>query len=112
MSKSKPKVTVMPFRLSVQDASGKHLYWADEEEARQLIKERKVRILRTKKRIRGLRAVGSIVASQATLRGKGYSHDHETNTNPKGVWTLVRIPESTRDIFTSVIDDLCSRKAA
>jgi len=115
MSKTKAKVTVMPYRLSVVDAAGKHLFWVDDEKARQLIKERKVEILRTKRRVRALRAIAPVLemrGSAADLRGARYSHDRATEENPHGVWTLVRIPKSTRDIFTSVVDDLCNLKAA
>lgn len=104
------------YRLAVVDAEEKHLFWADDEKARRLIKERKVEILWTKRgRVRALRAIVPVVemrGSAADLRGARYSHDRATEENPHGVWTLVRIPKSTRGIFTSVVDDLCKLKAA
>ena len=105
----------MPYRLSVVDAAGTHLFWVDDEKARLLIKERKVEILRTKRRVRALRAIKPVLemrGSPSSLHGAAYSHDRETEDNPNGCWMLVRIPKSTRDIFTSVVDDLCNLKAA
>ena len=44
--------------------------------------------------------------------GKHYSHDHETDTNPGGVWTLYRLPASSADIYGAVVTDCLAKKAA
>ena len=43
--------------------------------------------------------------------GKHYSHDHETESNPCGVWTLYHLPASSADIYEAVVHD-CLKKAA
>lgn len=35
-------------------------------------------------------------------RGRHYSHDRETGTNPRGCWTLVHIPKRDRDLYVRV----------
>ena len=44
--------------------------------------------------------------------GKHYSHDHETESNPTGVWTLYRLPASSADIYGAVVTDCLAKKAA
>lgn len=98
----------MPIKLAVQDESGKHLFWADETTARGLIRDRKVEMLRTKKRVRALRAVVPLRVlngERGTLRTRKYSHNRETEKNVHGVWTLVHIPDDVANLFTRRWED-------
>ncbi|MDZ4796590.1 MAG: hypothetical protein SGI92_00400 [Bryobacteraceae bacterium] len=100
-------------KIAVLDSSGKHLFWATEEEARQLKREGECELLGTKRRIHALRFKGQHPAALASRirTGTQYSHRRETRQNPVGCWTLVEIPESCRDMFTAVHDQ-CLKKAA
>jgi hypothetical protein len=66
-------------------------------------------------RLRRNRTVGAVEASPVDDRvyssrpylgaGRRYSHKHETEENPEGVWTLVRIDTRQRPIFVRVLTD-------
>ncbi len=84
--------------------------WVDDQEARDLRATGQVEFLWSKKRVRGLRMLPaferraearrrdtwSAKSSRNALKNHHFSHDHETDTNPKGVWTFgstQRFPE-------------------
>lgn len=113
--KTKADVVALPSKLSVVDGDGKHLFWADEEQSRELLRDKKVEALRTKRKIRGLRTIVPdcvLNGSIAQLRGRKYSHNREAVDNPQGCWTLIRLPNSTREIFTAVLDQCVNRRKA
>lgn len=95
------------------DGHGQHLFWADDAQARALLKERKARLVRKHGHARILvatdgfaREYGSLEAGRGTAFDKTrYSHNHETRENPEKVWTLKRIARVDRPVFTAVLDD-------
>lgn len=101
------------------DIHGEHLFWASENQAHQLLKKRQVRLVRRRGHTRLLVATADFATEYNALdRGRGtaldatrYSHNHETGDNPEKVWTLKRLPRSTRPVFTAVLDE-CLTPAA
>ncbi len=97
--------------------------WVDEDEARELVKQGVVGILRTKRRVRALQMRERIAAAPSSggrpgeqqvssardLRHRGLqagsAHSRETKQNPRGVWTINRLPSGTRRIFLAVVED-------
>jgi hypothetical protein len=106
--------TALPRKLAVLDDAGAHLFWADEDQARKLLRDQKVELLRTKKgRVLGLRAIGlpTLVKSKPpNLVGKRYSHNRETEQNPRGCWELIRISGTHRRLLKTAIDQ-CTKVA-
>jgi hypothetical protein len=102
---------LVPRRLELVDARGEHLMWCDEDLARKFLKARKARMIRKRGRthlvaIVGAAKFGSLTGGRGTAMDKTrYSHNHETRDNPEKVWTLKRLPSSTREIFRAVVDD-------
>ena len=84
--------------IAVIDGEGEHLFWASEERAQELVRSGEATPIRR-------RGVGRILVVRedrrndaAAMRGRGtgfdhqrYSHDHETEDNPRGVWTFVHL---------------------
>jgi hypothetical protein len=108
-----PKPVVYIRKLAVLDHAGAHLFWATEDEARQLVREGEVELLGTKRRIHAVRISGHHPAAPGprVKPGTRYSHSRETRVNPANCWTLVEIPKSCRPMFTAVRDG-CLKKAA
>jgi hypothetical protein len=103
-----------PSKLAVVDPQGELLFWVEDgDEARTLIKKRQARLIRKNGRVRMLVATDAFTEEYGSLDGgRGtafdktrYSHNHETDTNPEKVWTLKRLPRTTRPVFTRVLDD-------
>jgi hypothetical protein len=70
----------------------------------------------TKRCVRELRWMGTPLPNVTTpeeaagykaseARPTKYSHNHEAPDNPENVWTLTRLPRSTRKIFIEVVTD-------
>jgi hypothetical protein len=90
--------------LPVFSFSGEHLYFAGDDEARELLRSQKARILTTRKgRARALQLIAS--GAVRPPRPARYSHDRETSDNVRGCWTLIRIPNEDRRIYRAVVDD-------
>lgn len=102
--------------LPVQDSGGELLFWATDDQARELLRNGEVEILWGGKKPRALRVVDEQAMTQffgwGNESGRHYSHDHETDTNPHGCWTLTRVPRSTRRIFGAVLTSVTTTKAA
>jgi hypothetical protein len=94
-------------RVALLDADGTHLSWLEDDDARRLVRQGKVEVLGTRNKVRAVRVVRGetltaderMVAKRSGPARRHYSHNHETEDNPAGVWTLVRIPESQREFF-------------
>jgi hypothetical protein len=82
---------------------------ADEARAARLVKASNVYAVRR-------RRDGKVVEIQVMDAGgdrdgphrgnpRRYSYDHESDQNPRGVWTLKHLDRSTRQIFRAAIDD-------
>lgn len=100
-------------KLAVYDARGAFSFWADAAAAARLLRSGGFKILRTPKRIRGLMATNGEL-QRAALRaeverirrpGAGDSHRRETYTNPAGVWTIDRVRDDLRPLFSTVIEE-------
>lgn len=108
-------LVAVPDKIQVLDKEGQFLCWVDEENARNLIRSRKVTVIRKKNRARVLVCIDADFHREAVLRRDGlthtrYSHNHECDRadfagNPEGVWTLVPIPTDSRDVFIQVVTD-------
>ncbi|GAC1500027.1 MAG: hypothetical protein NVS1B14_03730 [Vulcanimicrobiaceae bacterium] len=113
MNCPKPPAVVCLQLAVVSPDTGEHLFWATEDEARVLIRKKQVRFFRKNGVVRMLMANDNLMAQYGKLTGgRGtamdktrYSHDHETETNPKNCWTLKHLPRSTSRIFLSVAQD-------
>ena len=94
---------------------GSFVAWLSEADARRLIRERKVHLLHTKKRVRAVRVIEEVVTptkpAAVRRRGVGDSHKRDARDNPAGVWTIDRIPRSLRPVFRQVVTE-CMTKAA
>jgi hypothetical protein len=81
-----------------------------------LIASGMVEILSTKRKIRALRYIHGKQKQtpQQAIRkpGMGSPHRRETYTNPRGVWAIDHIPESSRGCFTRVLDECLTKRAA
>ena len=100
-------------RVPVVTDDGRHVCWADETLARDLLRSRKARLFRRGGAIRMLVVAEGIVA-RLKLEGRGtaldrtrYSHNHETYDNPERCWTLRHLG-NTRAIFLRVLLDCAS----
>lgn len=102
-------------KLPVQDQGGELLFWVTDDRARELVRDRKVEILWGGKKARALRVIDEQAMTQffgwGHESGRHYSHDHETDRNPRGVWTLVPVPRSTRRIFGAVLTSVTGKAA-
>ena len=86
-------------RIPVLGVSGEHLYWADDEQARELLRAGSARLIRRGGRVRMVQATASYTRTVGlALLGRGtaadhtrYSHDHETPHNPPRVWTFTKL---------------------
>lgn len=109
-----PEPEVYAERLEVLGAEGEHVRWVDEEQARDLVKRGVAAVRRTKRRIRALQLVPAAArideaGGRRDLKNRGLqagaAHACETQKNPRGVWTIEKLPASTRDIFLAVVED-------
>ena len=101
--------TLSPYRLSVLDDSDRHMFWASESCARELIREGKVNLIRRGSRTIALRAVAGAREEILEMAGRGsaiggarYVHRRETEENPQGVWTLRRLARD-RALYSGVL---------
>ncbi|MBX9601235.1 MAG: hypothetical protein K2X35_09530 [Bryobacteraceae bacterium] len=112
-----PELVVCAERLRLLDGAGELVCWVNEHEARKLIKEGVAGILRTKRKVRALvlkaggGRTGGVTEERSSHdlrhRGRqaGAAHSRETKQNPRGVWTIDRLPSGTRRIFLAVVED-------
>lgn len=82
-----------PDQIPVVDSLGGFLFMADDDQARELVKQQKVRVWRTSKKhkLRALQAIISLEELQKIVSQRrffGVPHRRETETNPPRVWTL------------------------
>jgi hypothetical protein len=87
---------------------------ADEARARQLAKASNSQVVRRRKdrqivQINLLDQGADKPLDHPKGNPRRYSHDHENEHNPPQVWTLRRLPSSTRKIYRAVIDS-CIKK--
>ena len=90
-------------RIAFIDADGQHVSWLNEDEARELVRSGRASFLGTRKKIRCIQAAASgpdqgPPARPGAARRK-YSHRRETEENPAGVWTLIRLRNAERPFF-------------
>jgi len=95
----------LPGAYPVLDILGSFLMWADEHQARKLLAERKVQILRRKKgkgKIIGLMVIPDpdMPADQIVSQKKffGLPHRRETEDNPANVWTQDKMGSTRKSI--------------
>ena len=111
-----PELEVCAERLRLLDGAGELVCWVDEHEARKLVKEGVAGILRTKRRVRALVLKPHVSRTSVPQPGPshdlrhrgqqaGAAHSRETKQNPRGVWTIDRLPSGTRRIFLAVVED-------
>ena len=92
-------------RIALIDRTGEIIRYATDEEARDLLRERRAEALVTKRgRIRALRIVSDreLLKKGSRAQRTHYSHDRETPTNPEGCWTLIHIPDRDHSFFTNL----------
>jgi hypothetical protein len=76
------------------DASGRRIEWLTEEQGRRMLKSQTAEAVFTRKgRLKVLRTVSyqKLIASGSPASHTTYSHNSETPTNPRGVWTFTRL---------------------
>lgn len=102
--------------LAVYTHAGLFAFWAKPLKAQKLLATGGFKLLRTKRKLRGLQAKSAAVC-RAQVRteterirqaGMGDAHRKENYFNPRGVWTIDRIPERLQPLFTVVLDELKS----
>lgn len=112
--------------IRVLDPAGNLAFLVSDSRSNELLASGAFRAVRRKKRTRAIVPIPEqIETAQDLLRdlervtydkGRvvrcGYAHRLETDDNPKGVLTISRIPASLRDIFTTVVDDCLTSRAA
>lgn len=100
--------------LAVYTHAGLFAFWAAPVKVKKLLASGGFKPVGTKKKIRGLQAKSAAVC-RAQVRteterirqaGIGDAHRRETYFNPRGVWTIDRLPESLKPLFTVVVDEL------
>jgi len=96
----------LPARLVIRDGAGRFLRRVSRREAWDLLGRGGAVIRRGKRgRVRGIQLVPedrNEYKSSGTFRGPRYSHDRETDQNPRGVWTLKLLPQRSRAAFAGV----------
>lgn len=102
-------------KIPLRDRAGLVIRWLEEAEAEKMAKSHAgdLIVLRTKKRIRGLKLIGnpdSVHHFVMRQHGMGDSHRRETYENPRGAWHIDRLPKSTRGVFVQVLTD-CMKAA-
>lgn len=97
--------------IELIDDDGFHVCWLDESAAHEMLAQKRAESLVTKRgRLKALRATPEtkLTASGSGPRPARYSHDRETRDNPRGCWTLIRLPRSTRPVYTAVLDQVAA----
>jgi hypothetical protein len=97
-----------PARISVVDQNHVHHFWADPDQARELIRDCGTEIVYGRKKARALRM--TMINGQMPMARRSsphFVHRHETDQNPRGVWTHKRITEPPLEVLRS-----CIQKAA
>lgn len=81
------------WRIAVLDDDDRHMFWASESFAHELVREHKVTLIRRNNRTVALRSVAGAREEILELAGRGtalggtrYVHRYETPENPPGVW--------------------------
>lgn len=104
----------MCYLMPVVDASNVHLFWANEDEAHELVKAHKVTLVRCRRRTVALRAVSGAVPELLELAGRGsalggsrYSDNSESSDNPQGVWRLRKLARDRTLYNDGVLASLC-----
>ncbi len=98
---------------TVSDPRNGAYFWASEAMVIAFLKDGRIRPQGTKKCVTALHWFGVLLTpadnAQETAgykpsesRPTRYSHNHETETNPEKVWTLIYLPGSTASIFLAV----------
>ena len=104
-----------PYRIAVLDASGVHLFWANEQDAHRLVAAHQVTLIRRHGRTIALRAVAdakeAILEDYAgrgsALGGSRYADRNESADNPPGVWKLRRLVRNRLLYNDGVLASLC-----
>jgi len=87
--------------LPVYTADRELLYYAPIASVAHLIESGRARPVGTRRRMRALIAVSGTDELLRAVRpptGQRYSHKHETNDNPQGVWTFSKRSFSRHDL--------------
>jgi hypothetical protein len=97
-------------RVPIKDHAGETLEWVPIAKARALIAAGTVEILGTRRKIRALRFRQAEPVMERRFfpvrkAGFGAPHRRETQQNPRGCWHLEYLRDSTRSIFSKVLDD-------
>lgn len=102
--------------IRLLDRAGQFVKWITEAEAEGYIK-RHEGVARGSRKTRIVKLLGDspIANHHGPMRSRGASGDSHRrevyDENPRGVWTIDRVPVSTRNIFIQVVTD-CLEKAA
>ena len=102
---------VVPAKVRLVDRAGAHVCWLEASEAERLIARGEVEVLGSNRRVRAVRWAAAEAREEPrrlyVIRRRSYgdSHRRETHENPRGVWTLDRIPARHRKIFLAVVSE-------
>jgi len=87
--------------------------YVDADHAIQMMLDKIAAPLFTKKKIRALKLLAPAAPPETepashsdVFKRTKYSHHHETQDNPENVWTLKRLPKTTRPVFLRVLSDV------
>lgn len=96
-----------PRKLPLLDHAGERLAWIDGGRAALLWRQDKVRLHVRARKVRAVQVQPATADRteyvDSRFRRTRYSHNHETDDNPEGVWTLIRLPKHTRAVFLDVL---------
>lgn len=108
----KPRRRRREDRVSLLDHAGEHIMWLTVSQAEQMIKEKRCEAVgqRPGARLRKVRfqtPEPDMTGREFKVReaGMGTPHQKERHDNPQGVWTIDRLPRSTRKLFVNVVTD-------
>ena len=104
---------MLPRRTPVYDHADVLLYCVDRATARELIQKPYVQVIGTSRKIKALRFGPEPQITACKIRRRretGKPHDDETPVNPRGVWTIDRIPASCQPHFVAVVQQ-CQKAA-
>lgn len=104
----------MQSTIQLLDRAGQHVKWVTDAEAEGYLKRHEA-VERGRGKHRKLKLLGdSPIANHhgpMRQRGLGESHRRDTYDNPRGCWSINRVPKSARGVFLQVVTD-CLPKAA
>jgi len=101
----------LPAKVGLLDRGNNFVCMLERAEARGLISRGEVEILGSRGKMRAVRWISpegdEPERESYAMRRRGYgdSHRRETPENPRGVWTIDRIRDRHRGLFTRVMDD-------